>query len=148
MRRVLALAADNAKKDEIVQLIQAHKEELAKIDLIATQGTGQYLREKTGRTVTLLLTEARGGEQQIGALVANGEVNAVIYLRDPVNTNSYESRGTALLKICDVYKVPIATNTITAEAVLHLLAEHPEALGGHHLAAQFLEENAGKHASE
>jgi methylglyoxal synthase len=79
--------------------------------------------------------------------VANGEVTAVIFLRDPLHVNTNESKGNALVRVCDVYNVPIATNLITAEAVLHLLAEHPEALGGHHLAAQFLEEIADKHES-
>ena len=147
MRKVLALVANNAKIDDLVQLIKAHKEELSEIDLIATQGTGQYLRESTGQQVNLLLGESFGGEQQIGAMVAKGEVTAVIFLRDPCSANSHESDGTALLKVCDVYNIPIATNLITAEAVLHLLAEHPEALGGHHLAAQFLEEIADKHES-
>ena len=147
MRKVLALAANNAKKDDMVQLVKAHKEELAEIDMIATQGTGQYIRERTGQPVTLLLSGLLGGEQQLGALVAKGDVNAVIFLRDPFPANPHESKGTALLKVCDVYNVPMATNLITAEAVLHLLAEHPEALGGHHLAAQFLKEIADKHES-
>ena len=147
MRKVLALAANNTKKDDIVQLIKAHKKELAEIDLIATQGTGRYIRERTGLPVTLLSSGQLGDEQQIGGVVANGEVNAVIFLRDPLPVNSNESKGSALVKVCDVYNVPIATNLMTAEAVLHLLAEHPEALGGHHLAAQFLEEIADKHES-
>jgi methylglyoxal synthase len=131
----------------MVQLIKAHKEELAEIDLIATLGTGQRIREKTGRTVTMLQSGPLGGEQQVGALVANGEVKAVIFLRDPLTAHFHEPDVTGLLKVCDVRNVPMATNLITAEAVLHLMAEHPEALGGHHLAAQFLEEIADKHES-
>jgi len=147
MRKMLALVANNTKKGDIVQLLKAHREELAEIDLIATQGTGRYIKEKTGLQVTLLSSGQLGGEQQIGGLVANGEVTAVIFLRDPLHANTNESKGNALVRVCDVYNVPIATNLITAEAVLHLLAEHPEALGGHHLAAQFLEEIADKHES-
>ena len=147
MKKILALAANNTKKDDIVQLIKAHKKELAEIDLIATQGTGRYIQEKTGLQVTLLSSGQLGSEQQIGGLVANGEINAIIFLRDPLSANSNESRGNALARICDVYNIPIATNLMTAEAVLHLLAEHPEALSGHHLAAQFLEEIADNHES-
>jgi methylglyoxal synthase len=147
MRKVLALIAHDAKKDDMVQIIKAHKEELSEIDLIATLDTGQRIKERTGRPVTLLLSGPLGGEQQIGALVANEEVAAVIFLRDPLNAHSHEPDVTGLLKVCDVHNVPIATNLSTAEAVLHLIAEHPEALGGHHLAAQFLEEIAGKHES-
>ena len=147
MRKMLALVANNTKKGDIVQLLKAHREELAEIDLIATQGTGRYIQEKTGLQVTLLSSGQLGGEQQIGGLVANGEVTAVIFLRDPLHANTNESKGNALVRVCDVYNIPIATNLITAEAVLHLLAEHPEALNGHHLAAQFLEEIANKHES-
>jgi len=145
MKKVLALIAHDAKKDDMIQLVKAHKEELAGIELIATLDTGQRIRERTGLAVNLLLSGPMGGEMQIGALVANGEVNAVIFLRDPLNARSHEPELHSLLKVCDVHNVPIATNLITAEAVVHLLSEHPEALSGHHLAAQYLEEMADRH---
>jgi methylglyoxal synthase len=145
MRKILALIAHDSKKDDMVQLIKAHKEELSEIDLIATLDTGQRIRERTGRSVVLLLSGPLGGDQQIGALVANGEINAVIFLRDPLNARSQEPDVSSLLKVCDVHRVPLATNIATAEAVLHLMAEHPEALSGNHLAAQFLEEKADQH---
>ena len=147
MKKVLALIAHDSKKDEIIQLVKAHKEELAEIDLIATQGTGHLIQDRTGWPVTLLINGPLGGEQQIGSLVASGDVAAVIFLRDPLNAHSHEPDVTGLLKVCDAHNVPLATNIITAEAVLHLMAEHPEALGGNHLAAQFLEEIADKHES-
>jgi methylglyoxal synthase len=145
MKKVLALIAHDSKKDDIVQFIKAHKEELTGIELIATLDTGQRIRERTGHPVTLLLSGPLGGDQQIGALVANEEVSAVIFLRDPLNAHSNEPEINGLLKICDIHNVPIATNLITAEAVLHLMAEHPEALNGQHLAAQYLEEMADQH---
>lgn len=145
MKKVLALIAHDSRKDDIIQLIKAHKEELAEIEMIATLDTGQRIRERTGHPVTLLLSGPLGGDQQIGALVANGEVNAVIFLRDPLNAHSHEPEVNGLLKICDVHNVPMATNLITAEAILHLMAEHPEALSGQHLAAQYLEEAADQH---
>ena len=145
MKKVLALIAHDSRKDDIIQLIKAHKEELAEIEMIATLDTGQRIRERTGHPVTLLLSGPLGGDQQIGALVANGEVNAVIFLRDPLNAHSHEPEVNGLLKICDVHNVPMATNLITAEAILHLMAEHPEALSGQHLAAQYLEEVADQH---
>jgi len=145
MKKVLALIAHDSRKDDIIQLIKAHKEELAEIEMIATLDTGQRIRERTGHPVTLLLSGPLGGDQQIGALVANGEVNAVIFLRDPLNAHSHEPEVNGLLKICDVHNVPMATNLITAEAILHLMAEHPEALSGQHLAAQYFEEAADQH---
>ena len=145
MKKVLALIAHDSKKDDMIQLVKAHKEELAGIELIATLDTGQRIRERTGLAVNLLLSGPLGGEMQIGALVANEEVNAVIFLRDPLHAHSQEPEVHGLLKVCDVHNVPIATNLITAEAVLHLLSEHPEALSGQHLAAQYLEEMADRH---
>ncbi|MDP2931699.1 MAG: methylglyoxal synthase [Chloroflexota bacterium] len=145
MRKTLALVAHDSKKDDMVQLVKVHKEELAEVDLVATRSTGQLIQERTGLPVTLLQSGSLGGDQQIGALVANGDVTAVIFLRDPLTAHPHEPDVSALLRVCDVHNVPLATNLATAEAVLHLIAEHPEALVGHHLAAQLLEEIAAKH---
>lgn len=145
MRKTMAMVAHDAKKDDMVQLVRAHKEELAGVDLVATRSTGQFIRERTELPVTLLQSGPLGGDQQIGALVANGEVSAVIFLRDPLTAHPHEPDVSALLRVCDVHNVPLATNLATAEAVLHLIAEHPEALSGHHLAAQFIEEMASVH---
>jgi methylglyoxal synthase len=145
MRKALALVAHDAKKEDMVQLVKAHKEELAELDLIATQSTGRLIQGRTGLPVTLLQSGALGGDQQIGALVANGEVDAVVFLRDPLTAHPHEPDVSAFLRVCDVHNVPLATNIATAEAVLHLVFEHPEALGGHHLAAQFVEEIASVH---
>ena len=147
MKKVLALIAHDSKKDEMIQLVKAHKEELAEIELIATLDTGQRIQERTGRPVTLLLSGPLGGEQQIGALVANGEINAVIFLRDPLNAQSQEPDISGLLKVCDVHNVPIATNLITAEAVLHLMAEHPEALSGNTWQCSIWKKMADQHES-
>jgi methylglyoxal synthase len=145
MRKALALVAHDAKKEDMVQLVKAHKEELAELDLIATRSTGRLVQERTGLHVTLLQSGPLGGDQQIGALVANGEIDAVIFLRSPLTAHPHEPDVSALLRVCDVHNVPLATNLATAEAVLHLIFEHPEALGGHHLAAQFIEEMASVH---
>ena len=145
MGKVLALIAHDAKKDEMVAFIKAHKTELADFVLIATKGTGQLIRERTGLSVQLLQSGQLGGDQQIGALVANEEVNGVIFLRDPLTAHLREPDVIALLRVCDVHNIPFASNLTSAEGVLHLMVEHPEALSGHHLASQFLEENAAKH---
>lgn len=141
----MAMVAHDSKKDDMVQLVKAHKEELAEVDLIATLSTGQTIKERAGLPVTLLQSGPLGGDQQIGALVASEEVNAVVFLRDPLTAHPHEPDVSALLRVCDVHNVPLATNLATAEAILHLMAEHPEALEGHHLAAEFLDEIAAKH---
>jgi len=138
----LALIAHDARKEDMVQLVKAHKEELAKADLVATRSTGQLVMGRTRLPVTLMQSGPLGGDQQIGALVANEEVDAVIFLRDPLTAHPHEPDVSALLRICDAHGIPLATNIATAEAILHLLAEHPEALNGHHMAAEYLEEVA------
>jgi len=144
MRKTIALIAHDAKKEDMVQLVKAHKAELVEVDLIATRSTGQTIKARAGLPVTLLQSGPLGGDQQIGALIANGEVDAVIFLRDPLTAHPHEPDVSALLRVCDVHNVPLATNLATAEAVLHLIAEHPEALAGHH-PAQFIAEMASGH---
>ena len=146
-KNMIALIAHDAKKDEMVAFIKAHKAELIDFMIIATKSTGQLIHERTGLPVQLLQSSSLGGDQQVGALVANNAVDAVIFLRDPLTAHPHEPDVSALLRVCDVHNVPLATNMATAEAVLHCFIDAPEALGGHHLAAQFLEEIADKHES-
>jgi methylglyoxal synthase len=141
----LALIAHDAKKDDMVQLVRAHKEELSGVALVATRSTGQTIIERANLPVTLMQSGPLGGDQQIGALVANEDIDAVIFLRDPLTAHPHEPDVSALLRVCDAHGVPLATNIATAEAVLHLIAEHPEALNGHHLAAEYLDEVAATH---
>ena len=144
-RFVLALIAHDSKKEDMILLLKAHQDELSQLDLVATRGTGQLIQGRTTLPVTLMHSGPYGGDQQIGALIANGDVRAVIFLRDPLMAQPHEPDISALLRICDVHNVPLATNLAAAEAVLHLLSEHPEALGGHHLMAQFIGEMAEVH---
>jgi methylglyoxal synthase len=144
-RLTLALIAHDAKKDDMVSLVKAHREELAEIDLVATKNTGEMIQSKIGLMVTLLESGPRGGDQQVGALVANGDARAVIFLCDPLTAQPHEPDIAGLLRICDVHDVPLATNLTTGEAVIHLMFEHPEALSGHHLAAQYLEDMRSVH---
>lgn len=144
-RFTLALIAHDAKKEEMVQLVKAHGEALSRVTLVATRSTGQLVMGRTRLPVTLMQSGPLGGDQQIGSMVADGVVNAVIFLRDPLTAHSHEPDVSALLRVCDAHGVPLATNIATAEAVLHLIFEHPEALNGHHLAAEYLEEIAAKH---
>jgi methylglyoxal synthase len=141
----LALIAHDAKKEDMVQLVKAHKEELAEVDLVATRSTGQLVMGRTRLPVTLMQSGPLGGDQQIGAMAANEVIDAVIFLRDPLTAHPHEPDVAALLRVCDAHGVPLATNIATAEAVLHLLFDHPEALGGHHIEARFLEEIASVH---
>ncbi len=128
---VLALIAHDAKKDEMVQFAGRHRDILANFELVATRSTGELVHQGTGLDVRLMLSGPQGGDQQIGAQVAAGTIQAVIFLRDPLTAQPHEPDIAALLRVCDVHNVPLATNMATAEAVLHLLYEHPATLQGH-----------------
>jgi methylglyoxal synthase len=141
----LALVAHDSKKDDMVRLVKAHKDELATFQLIATRSTGQCIVARTNLPITLVQSGPLGGDQQIGAMVANEEIDAVIFLRDPLTAHPHEPDVSALLRICDVHGIPLATNIASAEAILHLLDEHPEALNGHHIIAGYLEEISAEH---
>ena len=142
---VLALVAHDSKKEDMIRLVKAHKENLAEFELVATRGTGQVIQARAGLPVTLVQSGPHGGDQQIGALVANGDVGAVIFLRDSLTAHPHEPDVSALLRVCDVHDVPLATNLASAEAVLHLLFEYPEALVEHHLTAEYIKEMAAIH---
>lgn len=142
---VLALIAHDVKKEDMVLLVKAHKQELAEIDLIATRSTGQIIQSRTGLPVTLVESGPLGGDQQIGALVANGDVKAVIFMLDPLMAHPHEPDVSALLRVCDVHNVPLATNLASAEAILHLLLDNPQMIGGHHVIAQSISDKAAVH---
>ena len=123
-RLALALIAHDSKKEDMICLAKAQREELAGLTLVATSGTGKLIQARTGLPVMLMQSGTHGGDQQIGALVADGKIQAVIFLRDPLMAQPHEPDISALLRICDVHNVPVATNQATAEAVLHILLEY------------------------
>ena len=146
MRKMtIALIAHDTKKDDMVALIKAHRDEIKELQLMATKSSGRILQERISLPVQLLQSVPMGGDEQIGALVANSEIDAVIFLRDPLTAHPYEPDVSALLRVCDVHNIPLATNLATAEAVLHCIVDTPEALRGEHLVADFLQTAAAVH---
>jgi methylglyoxal synthase len=131
----LALIAHDNKKTEMVDLVKQHSDKLSSFNLVATHSTGKLVQAGTGLAVTLVQSGPLGGDQQIGSMVASGIVKAVIFLRDPLTAQPHEPDIAALMRVCDVHNVPLATNLATAEAVLHLLFEHPEVLGEYQMEA-------------
>ena len=127
-KRTLALIAHDAKKKDMADLVKTNSDKLAGFKLLATRSTGQLIIETTGLPVTLMQSGPLGGDQQIGSLVTDGIVDAVIFLRDPLTSQPHEPDITALLRVCDVHNVPLATNLATAETILYLLAAQPDSL--------------------
>lgn len=120
--KALALIAHDRKKEEMVAFALRHREVLARFPLTATGTTGRLLRERTGLEVEALLSGPLGGDLQIGARVAEGKVQAVFFFQDPLTAQPHEPDVRALLRVCNVHNVPIATNPATAEALLRLIA--------------------------
>jgi len=114
----IALIAHDQKKKAMIAFVQRHRTDLEGHELYATGTTGRLIQEATGLEVQRVQSGPMGGDQQIGALVASGEVDAVIFLRDPLTAQPHEPDITALLRVCDVHNVPLATNEATAELVL------------------------------
>jgi methylglyoxal synthase len=120
----LALIAHDGKKDEIVELVDSCFEAIRQERILATDTTGRIIAERFEVEVERVASGPHGGDLQIGARVASGDVKMVIFLRDPLTAHPHDPDIQALMKVCDVYRVPLATNAATAR--LCLLALHSE----------------------
>lgn len=116
-----AMIAHDNMKDDLVLFARKHKKILEKFDLYATGTTGKRLIEDTGLPIHRLQSGPIGGDQQIGALIAEGKIMFVIFFRDPLTAQPHEPDVQALLRLCDVHKIPIATNITSAEIIIHYL---------------------------
>ena len=121
----LALIAHDAKKDDLVAFAVRRRDDLARFALVATGTTGGRLAEATGLDVERVSSGPLGGDVQIGARIVEGRVAGVLFLRDPLTAHPHEPDIQALLKLCDLRQVPVATNLATAELVLDGLLAGP-----------------------
>jgi dephospho-CoA kinase len=119
----IALIAHDEKKDDMIKFAKKHREVLANMRLIATGTTGQRLIDATGLDVERMASGPIGGDQMIGAEIAKNRLDGVIFLRDPLTAQPHEPDVSALLRLCDVHEIPLATNLTTAEMIIHSLAE-------------------------
>ncbi len=114
----LALIAHDHKKDDMVALAGEFADYLKTCTLMGTGTTGGRLNSELGLDVECLLSGPLGGDLQIGARLAVGEVDAVIFLRDPMTPQPHEPDINALVRACDVHDVPCATNVAGARVML------------------------------
>ena len=117
----IALIAHDKKKSEIIELAKKYKDVLAKYDLFATGTTGTLIMGETGLNIVRMKSGPKGGDQQIGAMLANGELDLIIFLRDPLTAQPHEPDVSALLRLCDVQRIPLATNATSATIMLEAL---------------------------
>jgi methylglyoxal synthase len=115
-KRVALIAHDNKKK-ELVEWVEFNKERMLKCDLFATGTTGKLIEEKLKQKVVKLQSGPLGGDQQIGALIAEGKIDILIFFWDPMEPLPHDPDIKALLRIAVVWNVPVACNRATADFI-------------------------------
>ena len=120
----IALIAHDKKKQDMTSLAVKYKEVLSKHDLYATRTTGTLIMGETGLAINRMKSGPVGGDQQIGSMIACSELDLVIFLRDPLTAQPHEPDVSALLRLCDVVNIPLATNLASAEIMLTALGRN------------------------
>ena len=117
----IALIAHDKKKNDMIELAIKHKDILAKHTLYATGTTGTLVMGETGLAINRMKSGPLGGDQQIGAMIAGNQVDLVVFLRDPLTAQPHEPDVSALLRLCDVQNIPLATNMASSAVMLNAL---------------------------
>ena len=115
----IALIAHDAKKKLMQNFCIAYRGILSKNDLFATGTTGRLIEEVTNLSIHKYLAGHLGGAQQLGAAIEHNEIDLVIFLRDPLTVKSHEPDISNVMTLCDMHNIPIATNSATAEVLIH-----------------------------
>lgn len=120
----IAIIAHDGKKSELVQFLIKNKSILdsSNIKLIATGTTGGKA-EEAGFKVKKMLSGPLGGDAQIAGRVGEGKTNMVLFFKDPLSSHPHEADINMLIRVCDVHKVPLATNGATAQLLLYAIAQ-------------------------
>ena len=117
----IALIAHDKKKEEIIDLSKTYRDVLAQHELYATGTTGTLIMGETGLSIHRMKSGPLGGDQQIGAMLATGGIDLIIFLRDPLTAQPHEPDVSALLRLCDVQSIPLATNKSSAIIMLEAI---------------------------
>ena len=114
----IAIIANDKKKELITEFCMAYCGILSQHNICATATTGKYISEATGLQIEKMLSGSHGGGEQIASKIAYNEVDLLIILRDTNNDAEYADTEINIIKLCDKYTVPVATNIATAEALV------------------------------
>lgn len=114
----IALIAHDQKKSEMIEFVKEFEDVLKNHQLYTTGTTGLRIMENTKLKVYRFLSGPYGGDQQIGAYVAEGKIDLVIFFRDPLTAQPHEPDVSALMRLCDVHQVPLASNKVAGEMLL------------------------------
>ncbi len=115
---IIALIAHDKMKDKIVEFAKKYEDVLAKHVLVATGTTGKRIMEATNLKIKCFRSGPLGGDQEVGAQIANQNVDLVLFFRDPLTAQPHEPDITALFRLSDVYEIPLATNPETAKLLM------------------------------
>ena len=114
----IALIAHDRKKDDLIKFVKDNEGVFRDFDLVATRMTGMKLAKKTTLNVKCLESGARGGDQEIGAMIAKGEVDALLFFRDSLTMKATEPDMNTLPRLCDIHNIPYATNRKSGKGIL------------------------------
>lgn len=118
-KKMIALIAHDNKKPDIIRWAKENKNTLSRFDLCGTGTTAKLVAEETGLAVRGYLSGPLGGDLEIGAQVAERQIDIVIFFWDPLQAQPHDPDVKALLRIAALYDIPIATNIATADYILH-----------------------------
>ncbi len=116
--KTIALIAHDGKKADMVAWATYNREVLARYQLVATESTARMLHNKVGLEVEAVQPGPMGGDAQIGARVVEGQIAGVVFLVDPLDKHPHDPDIQALLRLCNVHNVPLATNVATADSIM------------------------------
>ncbi len=122
-KKTIAIIAHDGKKADMVSFVRDHIEIIQQYRIIATGTTGGHI-ENAGLTVEKKLSGPVGGDAQIAADIVEGDIDAVIFLRDPLGKHPHDPDINMLMRICDVHNIPIATNMAAAELIIKSLIRY------------------------
>lgn len=117
----IAIIAHDLKKELMTQFCIAYCGILSKHNLCATSITAKYISEATGLAIEHLLSGEQGGKQQIASRISCNEIDVLLYFRDTRQNAKEDDVENELLRLCDLYNIPVATNIATAEVVVMAL---------------------------
>ena len=117
----IALIAHDNKKELMTQFCIAYCGVLSKHNICATGITGKNITDATGLKIERLLSGPQGGDQQIASRISYNEIDVLLYFRDTSPNSTFDENEMNILRLCDIYNIPVATNIATAEAIIMAL---------------------------